>query len=110
MAEAQYITQLMYHPAFSAYSFYRKHTEPKGAFEYHAIKELIVKIIFAVSKGMDCLADVFKDGETHLFNLVPLETIALVVTIVHFDIMVHFSFRSLTLHAPGFLCSYRMEG
>ena len=110
MAEARCVTQFMYHPAFSAYSFHGKRTEPKGAFEHRAIKELIIKTIFTASKGMDCLADAFEDGETHLFNPVPLETIALAATAVRFDIMARFSFRSLTLHAQGFLCSYRMEG
>ena len=31
---------------------------------------------------MDCLADAFEDGDTHLFNPVPLETIALAATAV----------------------------
>ena len=75
-----------------------KRTEPKGAFEHRAIKELIIKTIFTASKGMDCLADAFEDGETHLFNPVPLETIALAATAVLSDIMVRYSFRILTLH------------
>ena len=59
-----------------------KRTEPKGAFEHRAIKELIIKTIFTASKGMDCLADAFEDGESDLFNPVPLETIALATTAV----------------------------
>ena len=87
-----------------------KRTEPKGAFEHRAIKELIIKTIFTASKGMDCLADAFEDGETHLFNPVPLETIALAATAVLSDIMVRYSFRILTLYTLDLLCSYRMEG
>ena len=59
---------------------------------------------------MDCLADAFEDGETHLFNPVPLETIALAATAVLSDIMVRYSFRILTLYTLDLLCSYRMEG
>ena len=59
-----------------------KRTEPKGAFEHRAIKEVIIKTIFTASRGMDCLADAFEDGDTHLFNPVPLETIALAATAV----------------------------
>ena len=99
----------MYHPAFAC-SFHGKRTEPKGAFEHRAIKELIIKTIFTASKGMDCLADAFEDGETHLFNPVPLETIALAATAVLSDIMVRYSFRILTLYTLDLLCSYRMEG
>ena len=46
------------------------------------IKEVIIKTIFTASKGMDCLADAFEDGESDLFNPVPLETIALATTAV----------------------------
>ena len=59
-----------------------KRTNPKGAFEHRAIKEVIIKTIFTASRGMDCLADAFEDGDTHLFNPVPLETIALAATAV----------------------------
>ena len=59
-----------------------KRTDPKGAFEHRAIKEVIIKTIFTASRGMDCLADAFEDGDTHLFNPVPLETIALAATAV----------------------------
>ena len=59
-----------------------KHAEPKGAFEHRAIKEVIIKTIFTASRGVDCLADTFEDGDTHLFNPVPLETIALATTAV----------------------------
>ena len=109
MGEARCVTQFMYHAAF-AYSVHAKRTEPKGAFEHRAIKELIIKTIFTASKGMDCLADAFEDGETHLFNPVPLETIALAATAVLSDIMVRYSFRILTLYTLDLLCSYRMEG
>ena len=61
-----------------------KRAEPKGAFEHRAIKEVIIKSIFTASKGMDCLADAFEDGETDIFNPVPLETIALATTAVMF--------------------------
>ena len=61
-----------------------KHAEPKGAFEHRAIKEVIIKTIFTASRGMDCLADAFEDGDTHLFNPVPSETIALAATAVLF--------------------------
>ena len=59
-----------------------KRTEPKGAFEHRAIKEVVIKTIFTASRGMDCLADAFEDGDTHLFNPVPLETIALAAAAV----------------------------
>ena len=59
-----------------------KRTDPKGAFEHRAIKEVIIKTIFTASRGMDCLADAFEDGDTHLFNPVPSETIALAATAV----------------------------
>ena len=39
-------------------------------------------MIFTASRGMDCLADAFEDGDTHLFNPVPLETIALAAAAV----------------------------
>ena len=87
-----------------------KRTDPKGAFEHRAIKEVIIKTIFTASRGMDCLADAFEDGETHLFNPVPLETIALAATAVLSDILVRYSFRILTLYTLDLLCSYRMEG
>ena len=66
----------------STNSFHVKRTEPKGAFEHRAIKEVIIKTIFTASRGMDCLADAFEDGDIHLFNPVPLETIALAATAV----------------------------
>ena len=66
----------------STNSFHVKRTEPKGAFEHRAIKEVIIKTIFTASRGVDCLADAFEDGDTHLFNPVPLETIALAATAV----------------------------
>ena len=71
----------MYHIIY-ADSFRVKRTEPKGSFEHCAIKEVIIKTIFTASRGMDCLADAFEDGDTHLFNPVPLETIALAATAV----------------------------
>ena len=71
----------MYHIIY-ADSFRVKRTEPKGAFEHCAIKEVIIKTIFTASRGMYCLADAFEDGDTHLFNPVPLETIALAATAV----------------------------
>ena len=61
-----------------------KRAEPKGAFEHRAIKEVIIKTIFTASRGVDCLADAFEDGDTHLFNPVPSETIALAATAVLF--------------------------
>ena len=69
-------------PVISADPFHVKRAEPKGAFEHRAIKDVIIKTIFTASRGMDCLADAFEDGDTHLFNPVPLETIALAATAV----------------------------
>ena len=70
------------HCIISTDLFHGKRTDPKGAFEHRAIKEVIIKTIFTASRGMDCLADAFEDGDTHLFNPVPLETIALAATAV----------------------------
>ena len=70
--------------SFPTDSFHVKRTEPKGAFEHRAIKEVVIKTIFTASRGMDCLADAFEDGDTHIFNPVPLETIALAATAVLF--------------------------
>ena len=47
-----------------------KRTEPKGAFEHRAIKDVIIKTIFTASRGMDCLADAFEDGDTHIRKMV----------------------------------------
>ena len=77
----------MYH-VISTDPFHVKRAEPKGAFEHRAIKEVIIKTIFTASRGMDCLADAFEDGDTHLFNPVPSETIALAATAVLFTMCV----------------------
>ena len=84
-----------------------KRTEPKGAFEHRAIKEVVIKTIFTASRGMDCLADAFEDSDTHLFNPVPLETIALAATAVLFFKALFLRF--LMLRSLGLLCSHRME-
>ena len=83
-----------------------EHAEPKGAFEHRAIKEVVIKMIFTASKGMDCLADAFEDGDTHLFNPVPLETIALAATAV---LLLGCIVSSVTDVSLGLLCSHRME-
>ena len=83
-----------------------KRAEPKGAFEHHAIKEVIIKTIFTASRGMDCLADAFEDGDTHLFNPVPLETIALAATAV---LLLGCIVSSVTDVSLGLLCSHQME-
>ena len=83
-----------------------KRTEPKGAFEHCAIKEVIIKTIFTASRGMDCLADAFEDGDTHLFNPVPLETIALAATAV---LLLRCIISSVTDMLLDLLCSHRME-
>ena len=85
MAEAQWVPQISFHIILAfADSFHVKRAEPKGAFEHRAIKEVLIKTIFTASKGLDCLADAFEDGDTHLFNPVPSETIALAATAVLF--------------------------
>ena len=59
-----------------------KHDKPKGPFEHRAIKDVIIKMIFTSSKGMDCLADAFESDDVQPFNPVPVETIALAATAV----------------------------
>ena len=59
-----------------------KHDKPKGPFEHRAIKDVIIKMIFTSSKGMDCLADAFEHDDFRPFNPVPLPTIALAATAV----------------------------